>query len=82
VKRASTARKNTQLTAVVTGVIVIATLYLAKVVFIPLTLALLLSFLLTPVVAFVERTKLPRGVAILIGWSARISGLENFATVR
>jgi predicted PurR-regulated permease PerM len=50
----------------VTGVIVIATLYLAKVVFIPLTLALLLSFLLTPVVAFVERTKLPRGVAILI----------------
>jgi predicted PurR-regulated permease PerM len=66
VKRASTARKNSQLTAVVTGVVVIATLYLAKVVFIPLTLALLLSFLLTPVVTLIEQIKLPRGVAILI----------------
>ncbi len=44
----------------------VATLYFAKVVFIPLALALLVSFLLTPVVAGIERTKLPRGVAIFM----------------
>jgi len=75
VKRASTARKNSQLTAVVTGVVVIATLYLAKVVFIPLTLALLLSFLLTPVVTLIERIKLPRGVAVLIVIGALVGAL-------
>jgi predicted PurR-regulated permease PerM len=66
VKRVITSRKDYQLTAVVTGVVVVATLYLAKVVFIPLALALLLSFLLTPVVALIEKTKLPRGVAIFL----------------
>jgi predicted PurR-regulated permease PerM len=60
------ARKESHLSTVVTGVVIVGTLYLAKVVFIPLALALLLSFLLTPVVALLERIRLPRGVAIFI----------------
>jgi predicted PurR-regulated permease PerM len=45
---------------------VIATLYFARVVFIPLALALLFSFLLAPPVAFLERVKLPRILAIFL----------------
>jgi predicted PurR-regulated permease PerM len=45
---------------------VIATLYFARVVFIPLALALLFAVLLTPAVAFLERLKLPRLLAIFL----------------
>ena len=55
-----------RLSTVVTGVVIVGTLYLAKVVFIPLALALLLSFLLTPVVSMLERVRIPRGVAIFM----------------
>ena len=65
-KKGSRSAGDSHLAAVVTAVVVIATLYFAKVVFIPLTLALLLSFLLTPVVSALERIKLPRGLAILV----------------
>jgi len=44
----------------------VAVLYFARVVFVPLALALLLSFLLTPIVAIIERVNLPRGIAIFI----------------
>ncbi len=63
-RRTLKSRKDSQLLGIVTGVAVVAALYFAKVVFIPLTLALLLSFLLTPVVALIERGRLPRGLAI------------------
>src|ERR1700688_3373442 len=65
-KRTLKSRKDSQLLGIVTGVVVVATLYLAKVVFIPLALALLLSFLLTPVVALIERVRLHRGLAIFL----------------
>jgi predicted PurR-regulated permease PerM len=66
----------------VTAVVAISTLYIARVVFIPLALAFLLALLLTPPVAFLERIKLPRPLAIfgvvfallclmgLVGWRA------------
>jgi len=44
--------------------VLIATLYFARVVFIPLALALLVSLLLTPLVVILEKIKLPRVVAI------------------
>jgi predicted PurR-regulated permease PerM len=50
----------------VAAVVVIATLYLARVVFIPLALALLFSLLLTPPLALLERIKLPRILAIFL----------------
>jgi predicted PurR-regulated permease PerM len=48
------------------AIVTIAALYFARVVFIPLALALLFSLLLTPVVSFLERIKVPRILAILL----------------
>ena len=55
-----------QLLGVVATVVVVATLYFARVVFIPLALALLVSLLLTPVISLLERIKIPRIIAILL----------------
>ena len=57
-------RPVSQLLAVVVTVLVITTLYLAKTVILPLALALLFTFVLAPVVTRLERTRLPRVVAI------------------
>src|SRR6186997_2000640 len=46
--------------------VVIAALYLAKGVLVPLTLAVLLSFLLSPVCDWLERWKLGRIPAVLV----------------
>ena len=59
-------RDNARLLGVVATVVVIATLYFARVVFIPLALAFLISLLLTPVVSLLERIKIPRVIAILL----------------
>src|SRR5579871_567464 len=79
---ASGGRKDSHLSAVVTGVVIVGALYLAKVVFIPLALALLMSFLLTPVVSLLERIKLPRGVAIFVvmGTLCTVIGLLGWKT--
>jgi predicted PurR-regulated permease PerM len=79
---ASGSRKDSHLSAIVTGVVIVGALYLAKVVFIPLALALLLSFLLTPVVSLLERIKLPRGVAIFVvmGSLCAVIGLLGWKT--
>jgi predicted PurR-regulated permease PerM len=65
-KRASVLREDSRLLGVVAAVAVIAMLYFARVVFIPLALALLFSVVLAPPVAFLERIKLPRILAILL----------------
>jgi len=48
------------------GVVVIAALFFARDVLIPITLAILLSFVLSPVVAFFRRLRLPRPPAVLL----------------
>jgi len=65
-KRTSIHRADSRLLGVVVGVVVIAALYFARVVFIPLALALLFSVVLTPPVTFLERIKLPRVLAIVL----------------
>ncbi len=60
------ARENSRLLGVVAAVVVIATLFFARVVFIPLALALLFALLLSPIVALFEKIKLPRVLAIFI----------------
>jgi predicted PurR-regulated permease PerM len=65
-KRIPTSRENQGLLRIVAAVVVIATLFFARIVFVPLALALLFSLLLTPVVAFLERIKVPRVLAILL----------------
>lgn len=57
--------KNSRTPGLLVAIVAIGALYLARIVFIPLALALLFSLLLTPAVAFLERLKLPRILAIL-----------------
>jgi len=53
------------LTTLSVGVVVIAGLYFAREVLIPITLAVLLSFVLAPLVALLRRTRLPRVPAVV-----------------
>ena len=55
------------------GVVIVAALYVAREVLIPLTLAVLLSFMLGPVVAFLRRIHLPRALAVLVAVIAALS---------
>ena len=54
------------LLALVVSVVVIAALYFARDVLIPITLALLLSFVLSPLVDLIRRTRLPRAPSVLL----------------
>ncbi len=62
--RSNSSRTLSQLLAVVVTVVLITVLYLAKTVILPLALAMLLTFVLAPVVTWLERARLPRTVAI------------------
>ena len=55
-----------QLVALTAGVVVIATLYFARVVLVPFALAVLFSFLLSPLVGVLEKTRLPRAISVLL----------------
>ncbi len=62
--RSNSSRALSQLLAVVVTVVLITVLYLAKTVILPLALAMLLTFVLAPVVTSLERIRIPRIVAI------------------
>ena len=47
------------------GAVIISALYFAREILVPIALAVLLSFVLAPLVRFLQRLKLPRSVAIL-----------------
>ena len=80
--RIPTSREDSRPLSIIAAAVVIACLYFARVVFIPIALALLVSLLLTPVIIFLETIKLPRLFAIfmvvvsfvglvgLIGWKS------------
>jgi predicted PurR-regulated permease PerM len=54
------------LTAVLVGVVVVAALYLGREVLVPIALALLLSFVLAPLVGFLQRWYVPRVLAVIV----------------
>ena len=62
----ATARILSQLWFLTVAVLAVTVLYLAKVLLLPLGIAILFAFLLAPVVAFLERLKLPRPIAALL----------------
>jgi len=64
--RSNSSRALSQLSAVLVTVVLITALYLAKTVILPLALGMLLTFVLAPVVTWLERIRLPRIVAIPI----------------
>lgn len=54
------------LLVLVSAVVIIATLYFAKVVLVPFALAILFTFILAPPVGWLERIRVPRFVAVLL----------------
>ena len=48
------------------GALVVGTLYIAREVLLPLTLAILLSFVLTPLLLLLRKIKVPRVLAVII----------------
>jgi predicted PurR-regulated permease PerM len=75
-KRTSQDRRGqSQSRVLFTTVVVIAILYLAKPVCVPIALAILFAFLLTPIVTLLERTVLRRTGAIVLSLSLIVTGL-------
>ena len=68
-------RGQSQSRVLFTTVVVIAILYLAKPVCVPIALAILFAFLLTPIVTLLERTLLRRTGAIVISLTLIVTGL-------
>jgi predicted PurR-regulated permease PerM len=64
--RPDTSRDVAHLLGVVVAVVVVATLYYAKVVLIPFALAVLLTFVLTPIVKMLEHIRLGRALSTLL----------------
>ena len=63
------------------GVVVIAALYLGREVLIPITLAILLSFLLAPIVELLGRAKLDRVPAVLLAVLLALGVITGFGGV-
>lgn len=63
------------------AVVVIAGLFLAKDVLIPITLAVLLSFVLSPIVLFLRRLRLPKGLAIFVAVISALGVLGGIGTL-
>ncbi|MBK6919921.1 MAG: AI-2E family transporter [Deltaproteobacteria bacterium] len=64
-----------------TGVLLVATLYFAREVLMPLAFGMVLAFLLAPVVRGFERVRFPRGLAVALTMAASIGLVGGFAWV-
>ena len=63
------------------GVVVVAALYFGREVLIPITLAMLLSFILAPVVEILRRIQVPRVPAVLLAVVLALGIIVGFGTV-
>src|SRR4051812_40580031 len=63
------------------GVAVVAALYVAQEVLIPLILAVMLSFVLSPLAKLLRRTGLPRGAAVVVSVIAALGLIGLFGTL-
>ncbi len=57
----------------VTGVVIVSALYLARDVLIPITLAVVLSFFLAPIVKLLQRARLPKVAAVMVAVLAALA---------
>ncbi|WP_375428629.1 AI-2E family transporter [uncultured Sphingomonas sp.] len=71
----------TGLLGLAVGVVVIAGLYFGREVLIPITLAILLSFVLSPVVAMLRRLRVPRAPAVLVSVLFALGVLGGIGTM-
>ncbi|HKR39941.1 MAG TPA: AI-2E family transporter, partial [Paraburkholderia sp.] len=65
------------LASVITGVVVVCGLYFGRAVLIPITLSVLLSFLLAPLVTTLRRFHLPQFLAILVAVLSTVLALAG-----
>ena len=70
-----------QLLGVVVSTVTVATLYVGKDVLIPITLAVMLAFILSPVVTFLQRGRFWRAPAVVITVLAALSIIGGIGTV-
>ena len=64
--RAPSRREDGHLLGLVAAVVIVCALYFGRIVFIPLALSVLVAVVLTPAVAFLERVRLRRALAIFV----------------
>jgi signal transduction histidine kinase len=74
-------RNYATLTGVVIGVVVIAALYFGKEVLLPVTVAILLSFVLSPLVKLLRRINIPRPVAVLFSVARALATIAGIGTL-
>ncbi|MEA2734066.1 MAG: hypothetical protein QOE14_517 [Humisphaera sp.] len=79
--RAVTPSKTSRFVLLASVCVVVAALYLAQDVLIPLALALLLTFLLTPMVSRLERWRVPRAAAVVLVVLVTFGGLAMLGYV-
>jgi predicted PurR-regulated permease PerM len=75
VARTSSAKDISRILTLVAAVVVITALYFARVMLVPLALAVLFTFLLAPLVSVLERIRIPRFVAIFLVVGIAVSGI-------
>jgi AI-2E family transporter len=75
------APSNRVLTGLVVGVVTIFALYFGKDVLLPVTLAVLLSFVLSPLVTLLRRIQLPRVVAVVFSVALAIAIIVGVASL-
>jgi predicted PurR-regulated permease PerM len=75
VARTSSAKDISRILTLVTAVVVITALYFARVMLVPLALAVLFTFVLAPLVSALERIRLPRFLAIFLVVGIAVTGI-------
>ncbi|HWZ24704.1 MAG TPA: AI-2E family transporter [Verrucomicrobiae bacterium] len=73
--RTSSAKDISRLLTLVAAVVVITALYFARVMLVPLALAVLFTFVLAPLVTVLERIRFPRFLAIFLVVGIAVSGI-------
>ena len=76
--RISAPASGSTLTTVLVGAVVVATLYFAREILVPIALALLLSFVLAPLVQLLRRLYLPRSIAVVLSVLIAFSVILSF----
>ena len=73
--RTSPAKDISRILTLFAAVVVIGTLYFAREMLVPLALAILFTFVLTPLVGFLERMHFPRFLAIFLTVALAVVGV-------
>jgi predicted PurR-regulated permease PerM len=73
--------QDASVTTILAGVVIVAALYFGREVLVPIALAVLLSFILSPCVRFLQRAHLPRVVAVIVVGAVAFSAIFGLGTL-